>query len=1119
MHLQLFINERKVKVKISKYVLFGFLPLLLISSLQARANDWENPEMFSQNKTPAHCTLMPYPDTTTALVGTRQASPFHKSLNGKWKFNWVPKPADRPKDFYKLDYDVSQWCEIPVPSNWQLQGHGIPIYVNVGYPFSYDRSSSPPHIPHDNNPVGSYRTEFEIPDNWKGRQIFLHFDGVKSAFYLWLNGKKIGYSQGSMTPAEFNITKYLRKDKNILAAEVYRWCDGSYLEDQDTWRLSGIYRDVYLFSTPKVYIRDFFVRCDLDQQYQDAKLKVTAKVHNYAGKTAKPHTIEVSLLDNNDKPVCAVSLMSGTTGKIAAGKESSIEMQADVANPRKWTAETPNLYTVMLILKDPSGKVIEVERCSFGFRKVELKLGQVMINGKAILFKGVDRHEHDPDHGQAIPLSRMVQDIELLKQNNINAVRTSHYANDPKWFDLCNRYGIYLVNECNLESHAVREWLPGSIPEWKNACVDRMASIVERDKNHPSVVIWSLGNEAGFGDNFIAMAEYAKKADPTRLVQYAEANEHPITDIVCPMYRSIESLVEYAGQQHRRPMILCEYAYSRGNATGNFQDYWDVFESHRQLQGGFIWDWVDKGLREFDCEGKMFWAYGGDYGPSGIPSDGSMVCNGIVGPDRNPEPELFEVKKVYQYIKVRPLDNPADGKVRIRNKYDFITLDFVDISWQLTCDDQILQKGTLPKMHLAPQSEEDVTILFEKPQLKPGAEYWLKITSSLAKDTIWAKKGHVVAWDQFKLPYYVPEVPTADINTMPELEIKETRFEIIIAGKDFELTIGKLHFWGKKAEGAIKSFVYKGKTLVAEPLLPNFWRAPLDNDFEMQWDRYFITGVAGVPRRLGLWRRAGQFRGVHSVTAEQIRPQVVRVTVECTLPAGQSEYRDVHFRHDKIDTIPAGETNYRNIYTIYGSADVVVESIFDPADKKLPELPRFGMQTAVPAEFDTMAWYGRGPHETYWDRKTGAAVGVYSGPVEEQIHNYVRPQENGNKTDVRWMTLTNKEGAGLLVVGMPLLSVSAWPYTMEDLERARHINELPRRDTFTVNIDYKQMGVGGDDGWGARPHPEYRLPCRPYSYSFRLRPITPDMGDIETVVRRKFALNKQKKPKMAAAHN
>lgn len=1066
-----------------------FLSIIVIAVLMTTAAaidylpDWENPRVFSVNKEPAHCTLMPYPDTDTALLGTRAASPFHKSLNGKWKFHWVLKPADRPKDFYKPGYDVSQWGEIPVPSNWQLHGHGIPIYVNVKYPFVI---TDPPHIPHDNNPVGSYRTEFEIPNNWKDRQVFLHFDGVKSAFYLWLNGKKVGYSQGSMTPAEFNITKYLRKGKNILAAEVYRWCDGSYLEDQDTWRLSGIYRDVYLFSTPKVHIRDFFVRCDLDEQYRDAVLKVTAKIHNYAKKSAREHTVEVTLLDADGNPVGAELLTSGKVENIAADADAVIEMQEEIFNPLKWTAETPNLYTVMLILKDPSGKVIEVERCTFGFRKVELKLGQVLINGKAILFKGVDRHEHDPDHGQAIPLSRMIQDIELLKQNNINAVRTSHYANDPKWFDLCNRHGIYLVNECNLESHGVRDWLPKSLPEWKNACVDRMASIVERDKNHPSVVIWSLGNEAGFGDNFKAMAEYTKKVDPTRLVQYAEAGEDPTTDIVCPMYVKIEGLIEYASKERRRPMILCEYAYSRGNATGNFQDYWDVFESHKQLQGGFIWDWVDKGLREFDCEGKMFWAYGGDYGPSGIPSDGSMVCNGIVGPDRNPEPELFEVKKVYQYIKVRPIDNPLDGKVRIRNKYDFITLDFVDVSWELTCDDQILQKGTLPKMYLAPQSEEDAAIPFEKPQLKPGAEYWLKITFSLAKDTLWAKKGHVVAWDQFKLPFQSPVVKADSIDNMPQLKL-DAGYDInniTVTGKDFKLTIGGQNQWFKNQRGAITSFIYKEKELIEAPLTPNFWRVPLDNDLELQWDRYFVVGLAGMPYRSYIWKWAGQYRIVKSVKAEQLKPQVVRITVDSAL-------------------IPGIEANLKTVYTIFGSGDVFVENNFDPGDNtKLPELPRFGMQMAIPDELNTMTWYGRGPHETYWDRKTGAAVGIYSGPIEEQIHNYVKPQENGNKTDVRWVSWTNKDGFGLMAVGMPLLSVSAWPYTMYDLEKARHINELPERDTITVNIDYKQMGVGGDDGWGERPHPEYRLPAKPYSYSFRLQPYAPAMGQMKDVARR-----------------
>ena len=1072
------------------------------SEMLAKANDWENPEMIGQNKEPAHCTLLPYPDTRTALIGTREVSPFHKSLNGKWKFNWVQKPADRPQDFYKLNYDVSSWKEIPVPSNWQLQGYGIPIYVNAKYPFV---KTNPPYIPHDNNPVGSYRTEFTIPADWNGREVFLHFDGVKSAFYLWLNGKKVGYSQGSMTPTEFNITKFLHDGKNVLAAEVYRWCDGSYLEDQDTWRLSGIYRDVYLFSTPPVHLRDFFVRCDLDEQYRDATLKVTALVRNYSDKAASSHSIDVSLLDIDGNPIGATVLMRGKTNDIAAGAESVVEMQANITNPRKWSAEMPNLYVVLLTLKASNGKTIEVERCDFGFRKVELKAGQVLINGKAILFKGVDRHEHDPDHGQAIPLTRMVQDIKLLKQNNINAVRTSHYANDPKWYELCNRYGIYLVNECNLESHDVRSWLPKSIPEWRNACVDRMASIVHRDRNHPSVVIWSLGNEAGFGANFRDMASYTRMVDATRLVQYAEAGRDPVTDIVCPMYVKIEGLIEYAEEEHRRPMILCEYAYSRGNATGNLQDYWDVFEKYRQLQGGFIWDWVDKGLRKFDCEGKMFWAYGGDYGPSGIPNDGSMVCNGIVGPDRSPEPELYEVKKVYQYIKAKPIDKAADGQIRIHNKYDFLSLDFVDISWELTVDDEVLQKGKLPKMSLPPQQTQDVTVPFQKPEeLKPGAEYWLKITFALADDTLWANRGHVVAWDQFKLPFDVPEVPTADVNTMPKLDIKETQGDISVAGKNFTLTICNKSYWFRNLEGAITSFKFGDKEMVATPLIPNFWRVPLDNDFELQWDPYFVTAVGGMPRRQDMWQRAGQYRSVNSVKTEQLKPQVVRITVEATIPAGETNYRTITLRYGNEDFVPAGKSNYRIIYTIYGSGDVVVKSSFDPGNKNLPSLPRFGMQMSIPGEFNTMTWYGHGPHETYWDRKTGAAVGVYSGSVEELIHNYVRPQENSNRTDIRWMTLTNKDGTGLLAVGMPLLSASAWPYMMVDLERARHINELPRRDTITVNLDYKQMGVGGDDGWGARPHPEYRLPCKPYSYSFRLRPYTPAMGDIETIVHQAF---------------
>ncbi|UCF44429.1 MAG: DUF4981 domain-containing protein, partial [Planctomycetota bacterium] len=975
---------------------------------------------------------------------------------------WVAKPADRPRDFYKPDYDVNWWDEIPVPSNWELHGYGIPTYTNAAFPFA-PVNPKPPHIPHDDNPVGSYRREFTVPDGWKGREVFLHFDGVRSAFYLWINGKEVGYSQGSMTPAEFNITRYIREGKNVLAAEVYRYSDGSYLEDQDTWRLSGIYRDVYLFSTPKVHLRDFWVRSELDEEYRDAVLKVTATVHNFGSKTSEHRIVDITLLDKDGKVIGGEPLMSGKTGNIATGSEIAVEMQAEISNPLKWTAETPNLYTVLLVLKDGSGKVIEVERCNFGFRKIELKGGQLLINGKAVLFKGVNRHEHDPDHGRAIPLSRMLQDIKILKQNNINAVRTSHYPDDPKWYDICDKYGLYLIDEANIESHGIGydpDRTLGNKPEWRTAHLDRTIRMVERDKNHPSVILWSLGNEAGDGVNFDATSAWIHKRDPLRLVHYERCGEREITDIVCPMYAPIKRLVEYASVEQERPFILCEYAHAMGNSVGNLQDYWDVIEKYKHLQGGYIWDYADQALRKKTTGGEEFWAYGGDYGD--IPNDGNFLCNGIVQPDRKPNPSLYEVRKVYQYIKAEPVDL-ANGKIRIRNKYDFVNLDFVDMGWELAEDGKVVQAGALAKMSLGPQKEEEVTVKFIKPELKAGAEYWMKITFSLAEDTQWAKRGHVVAWDQFKMPFEVPASPEMDIGKMAGVTLAETAEAFEVAGKDFTVRVGK-------ESGAIESLKFGDKELVRWALVPNFWRVPIDND-----------KGNGMPGRLSVWRRAGQGRTVNSVAGEQLGAQVVRITADASLPAGSAAYKAV--------------------YTVYGSSDVVVESSIEPSRVKLPEMPRFGMQMAMPEEFSTMRWYGRGPHETYWDRKTGAAVGEYSGEVEELTHKYVRPQENGNRTDVRWIALTSKEGAGLLAVGMPLLSVSAWPYPMWELEGARHINEPRKGDMITVNLDYKQMGVGGDNSWGARTHPEYTLAAGAYSYKFRLRPYTPSMGDIASIAR------------------
>jgi beta-galactosidase len=1062
--------------------------------------DWENPEFVGEGKEPPHCTLLPYPDVDTGRIGTREDSPYHLSLNGDWRFHWVRKPADRPEGIHRTDYDDSSWDSIPVPSNWQLQGFGIPIYTNVAYPFA-PVDPDPPHIPHDYNPVGSYRTEFCLPDDWRGRHVFLRFEGVKSFFYLWVNGEKVGSSKDSMTAAEFDITPFLREGSNLLAVEVYRWCDGSYLEDQDTWRLSGIYRDVYLFSTPEVHVRDFFVRCDFDKDLRNATLQVSAELHNFADEGAGLHSLEVVLLDADGDVVGSDPLMTARVDTIGPGAEAVLDMSGAVAAPHKWSAEDPYLYRVLLTLRGPDGVVAEVEQCRFGFRKVELREGQLHVNGVPILIKGVNRHEHDPDLGQAIPLSRMLQDIRLLKQNNINAVRTSHYPNDPKWYDLCDEYGLYVVDECNLESHGVSDRVPGSDPVWRAACVSRMANMVERDKNHPCIISWSMGNEAGFGDNFRHMAAYARKADPTRLVQYEPAGQDPVTDVVCPMYAKIERLAEYARHDQRRPLIMCEYTFAGGNAVGNLQDYWDVIEQYKHLQGGFIWDWVDKGLRKYDAEGRMYWAYGGDFGPPGTPSSGCFVCCGLVGPEREPQPELDEVKKVYQYISARPVEKGTGRAVRFRNKHDFITLEYADISWELECDGELVQSGDLPQLALGPRQEQEVAIPFELPAPKPGAEYWLKIVSRLAEAKPWAEKGHIVAWDQLQVPVQTPAKAVVAIETMPALELRQEGPDLIISGREFRAVIGKKYLARSDVSGALRSLRLRDAELLAWPLMPNFWRVPLDNDICDAWNREFIEGVGGVERRQGMWRRAGQYREVTNVAAEQLGPHVVRVTVDAIVPVGQTEYQTVEMSGGSTDQVPAGPNNYRCVYTVYGSGDILVASAFDPAGMKLPDLPRFGMQMTMPDEYDGMTWFGRGPQESYRDRKTGAAVGLYSGRVRDLLYQYARPQEHGNRTDVRWVTLLNADGAGLLVIGLPLLEVSAWPYTMIDLENARHPNELPLRDTVTVNLDLGQMGVGGDDGWGARPHPHYSLPCRPYWYRYRIRPYSPEMGQVEELVR------------------
>ena len=1020
------------------------------------ATDWEDPQVIGRNKEAPHATLIPFANAAAAKQGNREASPFYRLLNGEWKFHWAPTPEERPAEFHEPDFDVSQWDEIPVPANWQMHGYGFPHYTNIRYPFE----KNPPYIRHDHNPVGSYRRTFRIPGDWRGRQVFLHFAGVESAFYVWINGKRVGYSQGSRTPAEFDVTRYLQQGENTLAVEVYRFSDGSYLEDQDFWRLSGIFRDVFLFSTPKRHIRDFWARTPLDEAYRDATLELNVQVRNFDDAGA-PAAVRATLLDADG---ASVAELGPSRVEIGGGEEVSIDLNHTLSNPRKWTAETPYLYRLVLSLEDGSGREIEAVATNVGFREVEIEGGQLLVNGKAISIKGVNRHEHDPDLGHVPTRERMLEDIRLMKQHNINAVRTSHYPHATEWYELCDRYGLWVVDEANIESHgmgyAPDETLANK-PEWGPAHLDRIQRMVERDKNHPSVIVWSMGNEAGDGVNFVQASEWIRLRDPSRPVHYEQAAERPHVDMVSPMYATIERIVDYAKRNPDRPLILCEYAHAMGNSVGNLQDYWDAIEAYPALQGGYIWDWVDQGLRKVTGDGKQFWAYGGDYGDK--PTDGNFCMNGLVQPDRRPNPHIQEVKKVYQYVKATPVDL-GEGKIRVRNKYDFLSTGFLKGELVVTADGRELSSGALPPLDLAPGEEREVALPLAKPALEPGVEYWLTVRFSLAEETAWAPAGHVVAWDQMQLPWSAP-APKIDVSALPEASYQENDKAIVARGRGFSLRVGK-------ARGAIESFEVDGKELLTRPLEPNFWRAPTDNDLG-----------ARLEERLAVWRRAGADREVRSVEARQAG-RAVEIAVEALLPAGGARYR--------------------NVYSVFGSGDVLVEASYRPGTK-LPYMPRFGMQAGVSGDLRVMSWYGRGPHESYADRKTSASVGYYSGSVDEQTHPYARPQETGNKTDVRWVALTDGEGRGLLAVGQPLLSASAWAFRPEQLERNDHAYQVEKSSDITLNLDYKQMGVGGDNSWGATPHPQYRLPAeQSYEYRFRLRPLRGSADDPAKLSRVEF---------------
>jgi len=1040
---------------------------------------WQDETQLHAGTEPPAATLTRFATAEQALTFDRAASPFVRSLNGDWKFAWVAKPADRIADFWKPGFDDSAWKTIPVPSNVEIQGYGIPIYTNITYPWP---NPQPPLPPTDYNPVSAYRTHFTVPADWQGREVYVTFDGVNSYFELWLNGQKLGFSKDSRTPATFRLTPYLKAGDNLLAAEVIRWCDGSYLEDQDFWRLSGIFRDVTLWSAPAARITDFRVETKLGPGARETALSVSVELRNDSTTPAHLDVI-AQLLDPAGRTVFEQVVSSGSIAPRGTEKRATSHA---VAAPQLWSAETPNLYTLLLTTENANGKVLEVIPWKVGFRSVDIRDGQLLVNGQPVLMRGVNRHEWDPDLGQVVTRERMLEDIRLMKRNNINAVRTCHYPNVPEWYALCDELGLYVIDEANIESHGMgyaEDKTLATKPSWAAAHLDRTIRMFERDKNHACIIGWSLGNEAGFGDNFRATYAWLKAHDSSRPVQYEGAKNFETSDIVCPMYASPESVRNYAALPRTKPFIQCEYAHAMGNSTGDLWAYWrPIYDGAKHLQGGFIWDWVDQGLRTpvpaskkieqlenahslpLDPKLGTFFAYGGTFGPAGTASDGNFCANGLVSADRTPHPGLAEVKKVYQPIQLRAVDLAA-GRVELANWGDFrAAQDWLAADWRIVADGKVLQQGQLADLALAPRETKTVAIPFAPIAPAPATEYFLELSFKLKADTPWAPAGHEVAWEQFQLPLTAPAAVVAAASPAAALQLDQQPERFVVQGLGFSAAIDR-------KSGLLASLKSGGTELLAGPVGPHFWRAPVDNDRGNKMTDNSPAKNTWTPGGPGIWRKAHETFAPTTVAVSQPEPGRIVVTAAGPLGAVRSEYRVV--------------------WTFLGSGDVLVESSWTPEPYlAVAEPPRFGMQTTLRAGFDRLTWFGKGPQETYWDRQD-ARVGLYSGRVRNQYFDYIKPQETGNKESVRWLALTDERGVGLLAVGQPLLSANALHQTTDDLFCATQKEnfyryQLPERDTVTLNLDLHQRGLGGDDSWGAMPHAPFRLTPWPMTYAYRL---------------------------------
>lgn len=1027
------------------------------TTLSNKYPEWNNnPEIFQVNRLEAHAALMPFSTVEEAIKGKIETSQFYKTLNGNWRFSFAENPEKRVKNFYQRDYDCTNWPEINVPGHWQLQGYDYPQYTNKLYPWHGKEDIKPPFAPTEYNPVGSYVRSFQVPKHWKGKPVYISFQGVESAFYVWVNGNFIGYSEDSFSPSEFDITPYLAEGENKLAVEVYRWCDASWLEDQDFWRLSGIFRDVYLYSTPDTHIYDFSVVTELDETYENSDLVLKARVVNYFKKNIEGLKLEAMLYGENNKSVLnePIDLDVNLNNK----GEAAIEVSKLIKRPLKWSAEHPNLYTLVLSLKDSKGNLLETISTKVGFRKFELKDGLMKINGERIVFRGVNRHEFNCKHGRTISYEDMLYDIKLMKKFNINAVRTSHYPNNIKWYELCDEFGLYVIDETNLETHGMwelghykaEEILPGSHPEWTAAVLDRCNSMVERDKNHPCIIIWSLGNEAWGGKNFIKMHDFIKAKDLTRLIHYEGLFHHRATeaasDIESQMYTKPRDVEAYALNKPKKPFILCEYSHSMGNSNGNLFKYWDLFRKYPILQGGFIWDWIDQAILTKAEDGTEYLAYGGDFGDT--PNDGNFCGNGIIFADRTLTPKIYEVKKCYESIRVMTKDL-KQGIFIVANEFLFTNLNEYKLKWSIDKNGVIVSEGST-EIDVKPLSTETIKLNYKLPEAALAEdEFVLNVSFELKNNTLWAEEGHEIAFEQFILP--VEGKLEESFSEYPAIKIQNEAAILKIIGQYFEASIDK-------SSGELISYKLEETELLKQPIQPNFWRAYTDNDNGNK-----------LQERCATWREVGRNKILKALVIESHESKV-QIKASFILPTTEPS--------ECIIT-----------YEVYGDGQIRITESLTPS-KGLPEIPEVGMMFTMDKSFENLNWYGNGPHENYWDRKEGAKLGIFSGKVEEQFVPYIRPQECGNKIDVRWAQIINNKGIGLMIKGEPTIEINALQYTPEELEAYDHPYKLPSSEKVVVRINHKQMGVGGDDTWGGKTHEEFTLYAnKSYSYSYVIQGI------------------------------